>query len=367
MRTGQILLAFIFLAILPSAAFAHQYPAGFKGFADSASCAPCHKAIYDEWSASMHSKSSRASDPAHNAVFSAFSQSMAKTGKKAPYFCASCHNPASEGAAKTYSSMPGIPCTFCHSEEGITDGKMFNTYKIATTITSSSASSAQEAPHEVSQWSFAQPYMMCMGCHGKMVNGKGTVICSADLEGYSDCVKCHMEEKAGPPAEGSAKSSHYSHFFPGGHDKDMLQKGISLSLGAEMGKLIVIIKNDNPHFFPSTNPMRAAYLKVEVLDKEGNPLFENPAPAPGQKEMFMRVFSADGKVGVPTWEAKEALDSRINSHEERTLTYDLPKGAAMAKAAVYYRLVTPAAAAKLGIPAKSAEPVKVSEAEIEIK
>ena len=364
MRAGKILLAIIFLAILPSGAFAHQYPSEFKGFADSASCASCHKTIYDEWGASMHAQSSRASDPAHNAVFSAFSQAMAKTGKKAPYFCASCHNPASEAIANANSPMPGIPCTFCHGVEGVSEGKMFNTYNLATTITSLSA---QQAPHRVSQWSFAQPFMMCLGCHGKMVNGKGTVICSADLEGYSNCVKCHMEEKAGPPAEGSAKSSHYSHFFPGGHDKEMLKKGISLSLGAEMGKLIVIIKNDNPHFFPSTSPMRAAYLKVVVLDKEGKPIFESPAPAPGQKELFMRVFSADGQVGVPTWEAKEVLDSRINDHEERVLTYDLPKGAAKAKAALYYRLFTPAAAAKLGIPAKSAEPVKVSEAEIEIK
>lgn len=364
MRTNTILLAFIFLAVLPSGAFAHQYPAGFKGFADSASCAPCHKAIYDEWSASMHAKSSRASDPAHNAVFTGFSQAMAKMGKKAPYFCASCHNPASEAAAKTSSQMTGVSCTFCHGVEGVSEGKMFNTYKLATTIT---APSAQETPHKVSRWSFARPYMMCLGCHGKMINAKGAVICSADLEGYSDCVKCHMEEKAGPPAEGSAKSSHYSHLFPGGHDKDMLKKGISLSLGSELGKLIVIIKNANPHFFPSTNPMRAAYLKVWVFDKGGKPLFESPAPAVGQKELFMRVFTADGKVGVPTWEAKGELDSRISSHEDRTLIYSLPKGAAKAKAAVYYRLFTPAAAGKLGIPAKSAEPVEVSEAEIEIK
>jgi nitrate reductase cytochrome c-type subunit len=364
MSTGKILMAFIFLTILPTWAFAHQFPAEFKGFADSASCAPCHKTIYDEWSASMHAKSSRASDPAHNAVFSAFSQAMAKTGKKAPYFCASCHNPASEVAAKTSSPVQGITCTFCHSAEGVLEGKMFNTYKLATTITSPSA---QETPHKVSQWSFASPYMMCLGCHGKMVNGKGTVICSADLEGYSNCVKCHMEEKAGAPDEGSAKSSHYSHFFPGGHDKDMLKNGITLSLGAEMGKLIVIIKNDNPHFFPSTNPMRAAYLKVSVLDKDGKPLFDSPAPAPGQKELFMRIFSADGKVGVPSWDAKEVIDSRIREHEERALTYDLPKGAAKATAALYYRLFTPAAAAKLGIPPQSAEPVKVSEAEIEIK
>jgi nitrate reductase cytochrome c-type subunit len=364
MRAGKFLFALIILALLPSGAFAHEYPAGFKGFADSASCAQCHKTIYDEWSASMHAQSSRASDPAHNAVFTGFSQAMAKTGKKAPYFCASCHNPASEAAAKTSTAITGIPCTFCHGAEAVSEGKMFNSYKLATTITSPSA---QDTPHKVSQWSFSQPFMMCLGCHGKMVNGKGTVICSADLEGYSNCVKCHMEEKAGAPAEGSARSSHYSHFFPGGHDKDMLQKGISLSLGAEMGKLIVIVKNNNPHFFPSTNPMRAAYLKVSILDKDGKPLFESPASAPGQKELFMRIFSADGKVGVPSWDAKEAIDSRIREHEERALTYDLPKGAAKATATLYYRLFTPAAAAKLGIPAKSAEPVKVSEAEIEFK
>ncbi len=372
----KVVFTLFLLLILPAWASAHKLPAGFKGFKDSASCAPCHKTIYDEWSMSMHSKSDRASDLAHNAVFSAFTQFMAASGKKAANFCGSCHNPAAglpTGAKNAYSSMPGIPCTFCHSVEGISVGKAFNTYSLSTSMTSSEAVSGTSAPHAVSKWSFNSPSEMCLGCHGRMKNGKGTIICSMDLEGHSDCVKCHMEDLPGAPWSYSAKKTsipaketHFSHLFPGGHDIDMLKKGISLSLKTNSGKLLVNIKNENPHYFPSTSPMRATFVKVELLDKDGKILFASPAPSPGQKELFMRVFTAGRKKGVPPWLAEKALDSRIKAGETRTLTYGLPSGAVRARAALYYRLFTPAAAAKFGIPAQMAKPVEVTQAEINI-
>ncbi len=364
-----VFFAFFLLLTIPAGALAHKLPAGFKGFKDSASCAPCHKKIYDEWSMSMHSRSDRKSDPAHNAVFLAFSRTMAKAGKKAPYFCGSCHNPAagqSVGAKEAYASVPGIPCAFCHSVESMSGGKIFNTYSLSTSMTSSEAVSGASAPHPVSKWSFASPSKMCLGCHGKMKNGKGTVICSMDMEGHSDCVKCHMAETAGSPADGSGKSSHFSHLFPGGHYINIMKEGISLSLEVNKGKLLVNVKNDNPHYFPSTSPMRAAYVKVALLDKNGKILFASPAPMPGKKELFMRVFTAGDKKGVPPWMAEKAVDSRIKSDETRTLAYDIPKGAARARAVLYYRLFTPAAAAKFGIPAKDARPVKVTETGINV-
>ncbi len=367
----RVFFAFFLLLMIPAGALAHKLPAGFKGFKDSASCAPCHVTIYNEWSMSMHSMSDRKSDPAHNAVFLAFSQFMAKAGKKAPYFCGSCHSPAAagrpaSGAKEAYSSVPGIPCAFCHGVESMSGGKLFNTYSLSTTTTSAGAVSGVSAPHPVSKWSFASPSEMCLGCHGKMKNGKGTVICSMDMEGSSDCISCHMKKVPGTSTFGVAEKSHYSHFFPGGHDRQMLKKGISLSLTANARKLLVNIKNENPHYFPSTSPMRAAYVKVDVLDRNGKVIFTSPAPMPGQKELFMRVFTAGMKKGVPPWMAEKAVDSRIKTGETRTLTYDIPKGAARARAVLYYRLFTPAAAAKFGIPARMAKPVKVTETGINI-
>ncbi len=357
---------FFILLMFPAGALAHKLPADFRGFADSASCAPCHKTIYDEWSRSMHSMSDRKSDTAHNAVFLAFSQFMAKSGKKAPYFCGSCHAPAegrlTAGAKTVYSYLPDIPCAFCHSVEGVSEGKAFNTYSLSAAMTSAGAVSGTSAPHPVSKWSFESPSGMCLGCHGKMKNGKGTVICSMDMEGHADCVRCHMEEKAGPPAAGSGKTSHFSHLFPGGHDKDMLKKGVSLSLEASNGKLLVNIKNKAPHFFPSTSPMRAAFVKVEIFDKTGKAFPEKS----GGMTTFMRVFTAGGKKGAPPWMAEKAVDSRIKAGETRTLTYDIPVGAVRASAAIYYRLFTPPAAAKFGIPAKDAAPVKVAEKAIDL-
>ncbi len=363
--------AFLLLLIFPAGALAHKLPAGFKGFKDSASCAPCHKTIYDEWSRSMHSMSGRKSDPAHNAVFLAFSQFMAKSGKKAPYFCGSCHAPAAgrpAGVKETYSSAPDIPCSFCHSVESVSEGKALNTYSLSTGITSAGAVSGASAPHAVRKWSFALPSEMCLGCHGKMKNGKGTVICSMDLEGHSDCVNCHMPKTPGAPWSYAAKKTaiasedtHFSHLFPGGHDTDMLKKAVSLSLVARSGKLLVNIKNRTPHFFPSTSPMRAAFVKVELIGKDGKILMTSPAPLPGRKVLFMRVFTAGDKKGVPPWMAEKAVDSRIKAGETRTLTYDIPNGAVRARAGVYYRLFTPPAAANFGIPAKDAAPVKVAE------
>ncbi len=378
-----VFFAFFLLLMFPAAAFAHKLPAGFKGFRSSASCRPCHLQIYNEWSMSMHSMSGRSSDPAHDAVFRAFSQSMAKAGKKAPYFCGSCHNPAAgrpasgrlaSGAKEAYSSNPGIPCAFCHSVEGMSGGKLFNTYALSTSMTSAGAVSGVSAPHPVSKWSFNSPSQMCLGCHGKMKNGRGTVICSMDMEGHSDCVKCHMPKTPGAPAAYPAmkktdifvKDTHFSHLFPGGHYTNMLKAGISLSLEVNNGMLSVNIKNANPHYFPSTSPMRAAYVKVEFLDKNGKVLFASPAPMPGKKELFMRVFTAGPKKGVPPWMAEKAVDSRIKSGETRTLTYAVPKGSARARAVLYYRLFTPAAAAKFGIPARMAKPVKVTETGINI-
>lgn len=379
------MFAIFFAAVMAvssvTAASAHQIGAGVKGFEDPAYCGGCHKAIYDEWMGSMHSRSSKYCDPVHEAVFDTFSKAMAAAGKPAPYFCATCHAPTADNLAKLMKgeAMPepsnitiarGVTCSFCHKVDGVVEGERFNTYNITSGI--KGKADTGKSPHGVIASDFASSYLMCMGCHGKMVNGKGGVVCSADQEGYSDCLNCHMTQMDGAPALGSAKTTHAFHRINGGHDPAMLQKGATVTLGSELGRLLVIVKNPNPHFFPATNPMRVAYVKVEVFGKDGGLLFTNfkKEPSEDPQALFMKVFKAGDKVGVASWDADGvATDTRLRQNEERSLTYLLPEGATRATAKLFYRFVPAPAIEKFGIkPDGTVEkPQLVSEAELEIK
>jgi len=368
------------LTCLPQA-LAHQLPKGFSGFEDPAVCGGCHEAIYKEWQGSMHSKSSKAADPVHAAVHEAFTKAMAASGKPQSYFCATCHAPTADNMAALMkgeavydpanpTDARGVTCSFCHKADGLVEGDKFNTYKLSEGIKGPSKDST--APHGSVFSEFNASFHMCLGCHGRMVNGKGGVVCSMDEEGMSDCLKCHMDEALGAPAAGSRKPTHVSHGMPGGHDIAMLKKGATVSLKKELGRLVVALENKNPHMFPSTNPLRVAFVKVELFDKDGKRLFANfdKDPSEDPKAMLIKVFKAGDKTGVPSWEAEGvAKDSRLMPGEERVLIYNIPEGAARASAKLYYRFVPGAAIEKFGIKPDGVvdKPCVVSEAELALK
>ncbi len=77
-------------------AFAHQIPEGSVPFEKSSKCSACHLAIYKEWEASMHSKSSLFIDKAHGAMHSAYTNDMIKSGNPKDYHCGNCHTPMAE-------------------------------------------------------------------------------------------------------------------------------------------------------------------------------------------------------------------------------------------------------------------------------
>jgi nitrate reductase cytochrome c-type subunit len=363
MRTERFVpffVAALILVLSVTAASAHKIQAGVK-FEDPAQCGECHKAIYEEWMGSMHAKSSKSGDPVHAAVHDAFSKAMVAAGKPVTYFCATCHAPTADNMAllmkgevmpdpENPSNTRSVTCSFCHKVDGVVEGERFNTYNITSGI--KGKVSTGNSPHGVIASEVASSYLMCMGCHGKMINAKGGVICSADEEGYSDCLKCHMTQADGAPAPGSAKATHAFHGIYGGHDPEMLKKGATITLGSELGRLLVMVHNPNPHFFPSTNPMRVAFVKVEIFDENGGLLFTNFTKDASEdpQALFMKVFKAGDKVGVASWDADGvAKDTRLHQNEERALTYVLPEEAAKATAKLYYRFVPAPAIEKFGI------------------
>jgi len=370
----------ICLACLAPVAYAHSLPAGFSGFENPAACGACHKAIYEEWSGSMHAKSSKFGDPVHSAVYEAYAKTMTASGKTPGYFCASCHTPTADNIAALMkgeampdpsnpSNVRGATCSFCHKAEGLVEGERFSTYRFTEGIKGPDVDS--KAPHGAVYSGFAATYKVCLGCHGFMTNSKGGVICSMNDEGVSDCLSCHMQEVDGVPASGSQKSRHFYHGIYGAHDPAMLKKGATVSLKVEAGKLLVVLENPNPHFFPSTNPLRVSFYKLEVFDATGKRLYANfeKDPSEDPKAMMVKLFKAGDKVGVPTWEAEGvAKDTRLTSKEERVVPYDMPAGAARATVKLFYRFAPPQAIEKFGIPADGTveKPQLVSEAEIKL-
>jgi hypothetical protein len=357
------LVAAVALAALASPvapARAHQLAPGMK-LEDPAECAACHRAIHDEWAGSMHAKSSKFGDPVHGAVHDANMRAVAAAGKRPNYFCASCHAPTADDLAKllTGEATPdpanpthvrGVTCSFCHKAAAVVDGERFKTYVLTEGLKGRSASG--RAPHGVTASAFASSSQLCMGCHARMLNARGAVICSADQEGLSDCLTCHMARAPGAPADGSARTTHAFHGMHGAHDPAVLRQGATLALSAGGGRLQVVVKNPNPHFFPAANPLRVAFVKVEVFGRDGVRLFTNfeKEPSEDPQALFQKVFRDGDRVGVPTWEADGvARDTRLRQHEERTLAYPLPAGAARATARLSYRFVPAPALEKFGI------------------
>lgn len=342
-------------------AAAHELPEGFSGFADPAGCGSCHEAIYGEWKGSMHANSSKFKDPVHSAVHDAFSAAMETKGGGANYHCASCHTPTADNMAALMkgeaapdpgnpTNVSGVTCSFCHMADAVVEGGKFNSYRVTEGIKGTSDESP--APHGAARWAFGSAYEMCLGCHGKKISGKGGVVCSMAEEGITDCIPCHMPKAGGGPAASSENDEHSFHGMHGGHRRDMLQKGAALALSSSDGRLTVTLTNPNPHYFPSTNPLRVAYVRVEAYDEAGEVIFtnfkEDPSEDPGA--MLAKAFGAGEKVGVPSWEAEfVARDTRLKPGEERVIEYTLPEGARSAAAKLFYRLVPPRAMEKFNV------------------
>ena len=365
----QKLCFFLIILLFPISAKAHEIPKGAAPFEKSESCAPCHSAIYDEWQSSMHAQSSIHKDNAHKAVYKKRSAALSAKGETATYMCATCHMPMPENLSDlmTGNAQPdeakwqeqeGTGCTFCHRIEEVVPGEQFNHYKLNKDATYGVNNPAEKAPHKTFKSEIMGNGEICMGCHSHLVNPKGASICVMKEERNGNCITCHMPERDGAPTSDVSKETHLDHSLLGGHDNDMLVKAITLEGNVEekgdKKTVNITITNKISHSFPSTNPMRMAFLKVTAIDSKGTIVWENfkVSPMEDKEALFFKAFKKGDQVGVPSWEAEgTAFDSRLKAKEKRVVSYSLPKGEiTTVKLAVIYRLFPPQAIVKMGIP-----------------
>lgn len=369
----QKLCFFLIILLFPFGIKAHEIPDGAAPFEKSETCASCHSAIYEEWQSSMHAQSSIHKDNAHKAVFEKRSAALSAKGESAGYMCATCHMPMAENITDLISGnaqpdktkwqeQEGTGCTFCHRIVEVVHGEQMNHYKLnkdAAYGTADPPPAAEKAPHKTFKSEIMANGQVCMGCHSHLINSKGASICVMKEEGRGgNCITCHMPKTEGTPTSDVLKETHLAHSMLGGHDNEMLAKAISLEGNVE-GKgdkktVNITITNKITHSFPSTNPMRMAYLKVTALDDKGKKVWENfkKSPMEDKQALFFKTFKKGDQVGVPSWEAEgTAFDTRIKAGEKRTISYTLPKGKiTTVKLAVLYRLFPPQAIDKMGIP-----------------
>lgn len=348
---------------------AHQIPKDADEFIKSKECSVCHEDIYNEWKGSFHSKSSAAIDKAHAGVYRAYSKALEQSGKESNYHCGSCHAPMSSNLKelisgeerlddKDWTQNEGVGCTFCHRIETVVHMSRFNQYRISKDNAFGVSYSAHNAPHQVVESSIFVSEEICLGCHSHYVNSNGVPICAMKEEGVENCLNCHMQRVEGGRAKGSKSTTHLSHKMSGGHNVDILREAVTMdsSLKDRDGKtfLEVTLRNVIKHSFPSSNPMRMAYIKVKVLDKNGQVTWTNftKNPMEDKDAVFFKAFKNEDEIGVPSWNATDiAFDTRLKAKEVRKLSYPInnsEEGRVIIE--LVYRLFPPDTLNMMGIP-----------------
>jgi hypothetical protein len=386
-------LLFIGLLLMPFALHAADNSTAVQHIKPEA-CKQCHEEIYNQWSGSMHAKSSALKDPIHGAFYKkvvgdAKAEGVKKGGKYP--VCLKCHAPVAAMEKKTkLDAKPayanGISCTTCHSFKKFKgtdtkDGKPLygiDAYEIdknslhgpsGITYTTDRVPEGSKWPTPVHH---PQPLQgnkaalfksndACMGCHEKRSNPHGTPLCRTgneyrDAKNFVACQACHMSIVTVPKMDkGKVVAGEYvsiaDHTMGGGHDGKMITRGIALSMETKKGKDVInadiTIRNRLPHAYPTGAPFRNMFLKVALYDKDGKELWKNYKVHPikdDKKAAFWYTLGDEaGKPTSPPKATQVLADSRLKPNETRTLKYEIPlkDGAHILRAEALYDLLLP--------------------------
>lgn len=315
-------------------------------------CAGCHRTIYDEWETTIHSQAW--TDPY-------FQVDWEFDGS--PQICKNCHIPLDrqqehkvlgfndvEKWDPILESNPdfdsklqheGVTCNACHLREGKILGVLGNT----------------NAPHPVEKIENAN--QVCVTCH--VVSGErwdtffkmppcGTVAEIKSSQGHSfvetvgemsasdiaslGCVECHMPLVERPLIPGGPVRASHQHLWRGGHDPDMVKKGLTISFKPSTtsekqgNEFILSIANTGAaHYIPTGTPDRHLTIQLRVLNQEGKILNEELHTL--KRTVMWRPFIVD------LW------DTRLKSGEQRDFILEVenPQDAVFVDAQVHYHLL----------------------------
>lgn len=166
--------------------------------------------------------------------------------------------------------------------------------------------------------------------------------------GAAPCQSCHMNGRPGPVASGGPER-------PRVPDHGPSQPGVAVDWNSaarvEAGALRVEVELHNAgaaHAVPAGLPGRALVVRVELYDSKGMSL--------GTAEQPLRrlLVDAAGEEAPFFAAAREAEDTRLREGETRRLAFELPAppaGEVRVEVTLGLRPLSPALAARLGLPA----------------
>ncbi len=250
------------------------------------SCGTCHRAIYDEWKASIHA----------HAFDDPFFQAYWKKDNNI-WVCLNCHTPLENQQPTLIKEIPrgrveravqqpnphydadyqkeAITCAVCHVRDGVIMGPYDDSV----------------APHPTKFDPSFRTTQVCYRCHN-VVSGPaqfynvGPCGTYAEYEGkfYMQergfiCQSCHMPEVDRPVAEGGPIRRGRRHLWRGGHDPDMIKRAVVIDVKADPPSpkpgdritfTLSLINAGAGHKIPTGDPDRHLTVEFLVEDSTGH-------------------------------------------------------------------------------------------------
>lgn len=352
----------------------------------AAVCKRCHEEIYEQWSQSMHAKSTALADPIHELMYRREVGDPRLEGQvhqRSGQFpiCLNCHAPnaAKDKVTKLdamQSYADGVSCVTCHQISGY-HGVRRPEGGLRLGLASYETSSTLQGPNgfpfdvvaldaESAAANYHIPRMqpsgrllpaptpvegnpemfrssnLCLGCHHLRPNPQGVPLCAtgdeyAESGSQATCQSCHM-----PILNGIA-----NHSMGGGHDPAMLRRAVRMSVDVEPNGSGVIanlvIQNQLPHKVPTGAPFRNVQIKLTAFDADGKVLwqnFEKHAQNEDPKSyLFYQLADDQGKPAMPPDATRVGKDTRLTPYERREIRYEIPVTPALIRAEMLYNLV----------------------------
>jgi len=131
----------------------------------------------------------------------------------------------------------------------------------------------------------------------------------------------------------------------------------------------VWIRNLQPHAMPTGAPFRNLYVRLMAYDANGELIWQNAEghPSEDDPQAYFAYGLADdmGHPAPPPTATKPGEDTRLQPHETRELTYEIPaEDTALVRAELYYNLLWPSLVKKFShLPEELTDPVMIAVSE----
>jgi len=301
-------------------------------------CGRCHRAIFEAWKDSSHSKAMQ------SWLFQdALELTETDFGRGARRTCLRCHSPVGSALGdvnlEKKISWEGVTCDYCHSLRSVSMAEANPKAVVSFTLVKSGPlKDASSMAHGTEFSEVHTSSLACAPCH-EYRNALGFPLLTTFSEWKNSryakegkqCQSCHMYRVAGDVVDPRLKRSSLAkinlHQMPGSHSVTQLTKAITAQLstsrkGDHLQVVVTVVNREAGHYVPTGSPLRQLILEV---------LADGGAGYHFREERFYRRVVADAGGAAVTKEhfaflkgARVLSDTRLAPDEKRTEMFSFP-------------------------------------------